>query len=111
MSPGVQILMTEEVSMGTWGTGPFHNDAALDLIEALAEYSGEQRVALLRQLFAAALRDPEVETFEVAFPEGYTDRLTANEVLAGAVMVALSLPGGERILAVEMDQSFPGGGV
>jgi hypothetical protein len=97
--------------MGKWGTGPFHNDPAMDLLEELAEFSGEQRQALLRQLFAAVLRDPDAETFEVAFPEGYTDGLNADEVVAGAVVVALSLPGGERILEVETDQAFPGAGI
>jgi hypothetical protein len=97
--------------MGVWGTGPFHNDAALDLLGDLAEYGSAQRTALLRQLFAAVLRDPNAHSFEVAFPEGYTDRLSANEVIAGAVVLALALPGGGRILDVPMNQSLPGGGI
>jgi hypothetical protein len=100
-----------EASVGTWGTGPFHNDAAMDLLEQLADYPDPQRTAVLRRLFAAALRDPDADSFEVAFPEGYTDRLTATEVVAGAAVLALALPAGERINEVPMSQSLPGGGI
>jgi Domain of unknown function (DUF4259) len=97
--------------VGSWGTGPFHNDAAMDLLEQLADYPAAQRTAVLRQLFAAVLRDPDADSFEIAFPEGYTDRLSATEVVAGAALLALALPGGERIHDVPVSQSFPGGGI
>ena len=97
--------------MGTWGTGPFDNDAAGDLLDELAECTPDERVAPLRQLFAAVLRDPDADTYEVAFPTGYLDGLNADEVVAGAALVALALPGGEQILEVPMDRAFPGGGI
>jgi hypothetical protein len=97
--------------VGTWGTGPFDNDAAGDLLEELAECGPDERAALLRQLFAAVLRDPDAPSYEVAFPAGYVDGLTGDEVVAAATLVALALPGGERILELPAERAFPGGGI
>src|SRR5262249_15960167 len=111
---------TWEVAMGTFGTGPFDSDAALDLLELLKEYPRAQRLEVLRRLFAAVLQDPDADRFQVAFPEyrrwfrrrqGFTDRLSSAEVVAGAILVVLALPGGKRVLDVPTERSLPFGGI
>jgi Domain of unknown function (DUF4259) len=66
--------------MGTWGTGPFSSDGALDLLDGLA---GQRREALER-LFSRVLDHPDLMGQEF-FPD---------QVVAAAAFVAAGLPGG-----------------
>lgn len=69
--------------MGTFGTGPFDNDGALDL---LVELAGQRREVLDR-IFSRVRDRPDLLGRKV-FPD---------EVVAAAAVVAASLPGGEGI--------------
>ncbi|MCW6008868.1 DUF4259 domain-containing protein [Micromonospora sp. CPCC 205371] len=71
--------------MGTFGTGPFASDGAMDFLEELAERSPERRAAALEHMFKFVKNKPELLWREF-FPD---------EVVAGAAIVAASLPGGE----------------
>lgn len=73
--------------MGTWGTGPFSSDGALDLLDELAELEQEDRVAELARILSVVNNNPELLMKEV-----YPD-----EVVAAAALVAISLPGGAKI--------------
>jgi Domain of unknown function (DUF4259) len=73
--------------MGTWGTGPFSSDGALDLLDELAELQEADRLAELRRILSVVNGNPELVMKEV-----YPD-----EVVAVAALVAMSLPGGGDI--------------
>ncbi|GAA1763846.1 DUF4259 domain-containing protein [Luedemannella helvata] len=73
--------------MGTWGTGPFGSDGALDLLDELAELEEDERLAELGRILSATSENPELLMSEV-----YPD-----EVVAAAALVAISLPGGASI--------------
>jgi len=74
--------------MGTFGTGPFSSDGALDLLEELGELpKAERRDELARRLSAVVEGSPAVMHGRYA-----------DEVVAAAALVAISLPGGDRIL-------------
>ncbi|MGA5550821.1 DUF4259 domain-containing protein [Streptomyces pseudogriseolus] len=70
--------------MGTWGTGPFDNDAAADFAGALDAAGPERRVAMVRDVL--------VRTTEAG---GRLD--DADEAVAAAALVAAQCPGGEPV--------------
>ncbi|MGA5521798.1 DUF4259 domain-containing protein [Streptomyces pseudogriseolus] len=70
--------------MGTWGTGPFDNDAAADFAGALDAAGPERRVAVVRDVL--------VRTTEAG---GRLD--DADEAVAAAALVAAQCPGGEPV--------------
>ena len=72
--------------MGTFGTGPFSSDGALDFLDELAEQPPERRKPTLARMFVAVRDKPEVLWREF-FPD---------EVVAAAAIVAATLPGGQR---------------
>ena len=72
--------------MGTFGTGAFSSDGALDFLEELAERPVARRAAALRHMFEFVLKNPELIGREF-FPD---------EVVAAAAVVAATLPGGRR---------------
>lgn len=71
--------------MGTWGTGPFSSDGALDFIDGLADQPTGQRRQILEQIFFRARDRPDLLGWKF-FPD---------EIVAAAAVVAASLPGGE----------------
>lgn len=71
--------------MGTFGTGAFSSDGALDLLEQLAERPTESRTAALEHMFAFVRDNPDLLWREF-FPD---------EIVAAAAIIAASLPGGE----------------
>jgi hypothetical protein len=73
--------------MGTFGTGPFDNDGALDLLVELAGQPADQRHEVLDRIFSRVRDRPDLLGQKV-FPD---------EVVAAAAVVAASLPGGEGI--------------
>ncbi|MEV7232240.1 DUF4259 domain-containing protein [Polymorphospora sp. NPDC051019] len=75
--------------MGTFGTGPFSSDGALDLVEELVELDAAGRLGELGRIFSTVLKGPQTGT-QTVFP---------HEVVAAAALIAISLPGGESILA------------
>ncbi|MFI5490009.1 DUF4259 domain-containing protein [Micromonospora echinaurantiaca] len=77
--------------MGTWGPHPFDNDQALDLFDELAEMEEQEKAEHFRQLFGDVL-DP---------PTG--KQLWPKEVVAGAALIALALPGGAAVVDEEGD--------
>ena len=77
--------------MGTWGPHPFDNDQALDLFDELAEMDEQEKAEHFRQLFGDVL-DP---------PTG--KQLWPKEVVAGAALIALALPGGAAVVDEEGD--------
>jgi hypothetical protein len=84
--PDVRIRTTlrEEISMGTWDTGPFDNDTAADFADALDDAEPEAREALIRGVL--------VRTIDAT---GYLAE--ADEAVAAAALVAAQCPGGEPV--------------
>ncbi|GAA2711535.1 DUF4259 domain-containing protein [Actinoplanes palleronii] len=85
--------------MGTFGTGPFSSDGAMDFLEELAERPPEGRVPALTRMFLFVRDKPELLGREY-FPD---------EVVAAAAIVAATLPGGEQFderLATLADQEL-----
>ncbi len=72
--------------MGTFGTGPFSSDGAMDFLEELAERPVERRSAALEHMFMFVKEKPELLWREF-FPD---------QVVAAAAVVAASLPGGQQ---------------
>jgi len=73
--------------MGTFGTGPFDGDGALDFLDGLAELHGGQRREVLERMFLVVRNEPE-QLERTVFPD---------EVVAAAAVVAVSLAGGTSI--------------
>jgi hypothetical protein len=72
--------------MGTFGTGPFSSDGAMDFLEDLAGRPPEHRVPALARMFLFVKDKPELLWREF-FPD---------EVVAAAAVVAATLPGGQQ---------------
>ncbi|MCW3843370.1 DUF4259 domain-containing protein [Micromonospora yasonensis] len=73
--------------MGTFGTGPFSSDGALDFLEELAERPPQQHLDALRHMFTYVLANRDLLWREF-FPD---------QVVAAAAFVAAALPGGEHL--------------
>ena len=73
--------------MGTFGTGPFDSDGALDFLDGLAELHGGQRREVLERMFLVVRNEPE-QLERTVFPD---------EVVAAAAVAAASLAGGTSI--------------
>lgn len=73
--------------MGTFGTGPFGSDGALDLLDELADQPAVQRREALERVFSRLQHRPDLLGRKI-FPD---------EIAAAAAVVAASLPGGEGI--------------
>jgi hypothetical protein len=71
--------------MGTWGTGPFDNDGALDLLDMLVTQPASQRRETLDRIFVRVMDRPDLLGRKF-FPD---------EAVAAAAVVAASMPGGE----------------
>ncbi|MEU7923463.1 DUF4259 domain-containing protein [Micromonospora zamorensis] len=72
--------------MGTFGTGPFSSDEAMDFLEELAGRPAERRGSALARMFLFVMDKPELLWREF-FPD---------EVVAAAAIVAATLPGGQQ---------------
>lgn len=73
--------------MGTFGTGPFGSDGALDFLEELAERPPEQHPDVLRHMFTYVLANHGL-LWRDFFPD---------QVVAAAALVAAALLGGEHL--------------
>jgi hypothetical protein len=73
--------------MAMYNTGPFDSDTAQDLLELYAQLTMEERLANLRLVFLGGARRPD----------GPFEPVDRTEVIAAAALVALALPGGERV--------------
>src|SRR5215475_14572503 len=82
--------------MGTFGTGPFSNDGALDLLDELARQATDQRRELLGRIFSRVQDQPDLLGWKF-FPD---------EVVAAAAVVAASMPGGEDVRQMLADQGY-----
>ncbi|HEY6279722.1 MAG TPA: DUF4259 domain-containing protein [Streptosporangiaceae bacterium] len=82
--------------MGTFGTGPFSNDGALDLLDELTGQSASQRRAALERIFFQVRDRPGLLGWKF-FPD---------EIVAAAAIAAASLPGGEAIRQDLSDQGY-----
>jgi hypothetical protein len=73
--------------MGTWAPSPFGSDMAQDFLEEIGELSQPERLDLLRAVFAEAVE-----------PAGRVELSSCkDEVMAGAALVAISLPHGRDV--------------
>jgi alpha-glucosidase len=79
--------LDREADMGTWGTGPFSSDGALDLLDELAGQPASQRREALERIFFRVRDRPDLLGRKF-FPD---------EIVAAAAVVAASLPGGEGL--------------
>lgn len=77
--------LNSEADVGTFGTGPFSNDGALDLLDQLADQPADQRREVLERIFFRVRDSPELLGWKF-FPD---------EIVAAVAVVAASLPGGE----------------
>lgn len=82
--------------MGTFGTGPFCNDGALDLLDELAGQPADRRQASLERIFFLVRDRPDLLGWEF-FPD---------EIVAAVAVVAASVPGGEDIRRDLVDQGY-----
>ena len=73
--------------MGTFGTGPFSSDGALDFLDELAGQPAGQRLEALERIFFQ-VRD---------CPDLLGRKFFPDEIVAAAAVVAASLAGGEDI--------------
>ncbi|WP_091562507.1 DUF4259 domain-containing protein [Micromonospora pattaloongensis] len=80
-------VLRREGDVGTFGTGPFSSDGALDFLEELAERPTEQQLDALRHMFTYVLANRD-RLWREFFPD---------EVVAAAALVAATLPGGEHL--------------
>jgi len=80
-------LIDREGDMGTFGTGPFSSDGALDLLDELKCQSVGQRREALERIFVQVRDRPDLLGRKF-FPD---------EIVAAAAVVAASLAGGEDI--------------
>ncbi|MEV0530777.1 DUF4259 domain-containing protein [Kitasatospora sp. NPDC050463] len=73
--------------MGSWDTGPFHNDAAVGTAERFDSLFDSELPPWLHRLFDVA----------VSMPEGPLDNDMAQEVVAAAAVIASQCPGGDDV--------------
>ncbi|MBO0822290.1 MAG: DUF4259 domain-containing protein [Actinobacteria bacterium] len=73
--------------MGTFGTGPFDSDGALDFLDGLANLPAGELCEALERTFIVVWNEPE-QLGRTVFPD---------EVVAAAAVVAASLSGGASI--------------
>lgn len=87
--------------MGTWGTGAFDNDLALDLLDTLAGQDEARRRQTVERVFREAVEH-----------QGDLDRyLGPGEVVAAAAVVAAGLETGEAIAAEITEHGYELGAV
>ncbi|WP_127503020.1 DUF4259 domain-containing protein [Actinoplanes solisilvae] len=86
--------------MGTWGPGPFDNDAADELLEEVAELAERERAPYLKQILVdgALIGMEDVDVFP-------------DDVIAAATLVAMSVPHGLSRLGDEEDREHAAGSV
>jgi len=88
--------LDREADIGTWGTGPFSSDGALDLLDELAGQPASQRREALERIFFRVRDRPDLLGRKF-FPD---------EIVAAAAVVAASLPGGEGFRRDLADQGY-----
>jgi Domain of unknown function (DUF4259) len=82
--------------VGTWGTGAFDNDLALDLLDTLTEQDEAQRRQTLERIFrGAGEHAADLDRF-----------LGPGEVVAAAAVVAARLETGEGIAAEITERGY-----
>ena len=94
-------MQHNEADMGTFGTGPFDNDGALDLLDELASQPADQRRGLLERLLFRVQDRPDLLGWKF-FPD---------EVVAAAAVVAASLPDGEGVRQMLADHGYDAGAI
>jgi hypothetical protein len=82
--------------VGTWGTGAFDSDDALDLLDTLAGQEEAQRCQALEVIFRTAGEHPQ----------DLTRILGPGEVIAAAAVVAAGLEAGKAIVAEISDRGY-----
>lgn len=82
--------------MGTFSTGPFGSDTALDLLDELADQPSDQRRQAVERIFSQA-RDHPGLLWRKFFPD---------EIVAAAALVAAGLPDGEDIRQELSEQAY-----
>jgi alpha-glucosidase len=88
--------LDREADMGTFGTGPFSSDSALDLLDKLAGQHPDQRRQALERIFSQVRDDPGL----------LWRKFVPDEIVAAAAIVAAGLPGGEDIRQELSDQAY-----
>jgi len=73
--------------VGTFGTGPFSSDGALDFLDELGERVPDQRAGALGRWFAHMQANPD-RLWKDYFPD---------EVIAAVALVVAALPGGKYL--------------
>ncbi|GAA1150828.1 hypothetical protein F4556_004529 [Kitasatospora gansuensis] len=87
----------EEISMGTWGIGPFEDDTAADFADTLDETALDERANLIRSTLNRAVQ-----------AQDYLDFSEAVEAVAAAALIAAQCPDGEPVItSFGPDQALP----
>src|SRR5262249_331750 len=89
-------ISNNEVAMGTFGTGPFSNDGALDLVDSLKGRHADQRHDVLERIFSRVCDRPDLLGWKF-FPD---------EIVAAAAVVAAGLPGGDAVRQELADRGY-----
>lgn len=85
--------------MGTWGTGPFDNDAAADWCGEFNDANSGDRPALIRAAPTGAADETD-----------YLDSDVAYEAIVAAAIVAAHRAGGQQITSADAPASLREGG-
>jgi hypothetical protein len=88
--------LDREAGMGTFGTGPFSSDSALDLLDELAGQPSDQRRQALERTFSQVRDHPGL----------LWGKFAPDQIVAAAAIVAAGLPGGEDIRQELSDQAY-----
>jgi hypothetical protein len=88
--------LDRETDMGTFGTGPFGNDGALDLLDELADQPAGRCRDVLDRIFVRVRDRPGLLGRE----------FVPGTIVAAAAVVAAGLPGGEGLRADLADLGY-----
>jgi hypothetical protein len=80
----IPAQLHEEITMGTWDTGPFDNDTAADFANALDDARPEEREALIRGVLTRTV-------------DAIGWLTEGEEAVAAAALIAAQCPGGASI--------------